>query len=61
VANSLSRIGYEELKLKTASQMLSENFDQISATMEELSSSSVDVTNNQKDLSEELLMLRKYQ
>lgn len=59
VANSLSRIGYEELKLKKASQMLSENFNQISATMEELSASSVDVTNNQQDLSEEIINVKE--
>ncbi|KAJ49624.1 ligand-binding sensor protein [Clostridium tetanomorphum] len=59
VANSLSRIGYEELKLRKASQILSENFSQISATMEELSASSIDVTNNQHDLGEEIINVKK--
>lgn len=58
VANSLSRIGYEELKLRKTSQMLSENFNQISSTMEELSASSVNVTNNQQDLSEEIINVK---
>jgi len=59
VANSLSRIGYEKLKLEKASQILSENFNQISATMEELSAASIDVTNNQQDLSEEIINVKK--
>lgn len=59
VANSLSKIGYEQLKLGKASQILSENFNQISATMEELSTSSVDVTNNQQDLSEEIINVKE--
>ena len=36
VANALSRIGYEQLKLRNVSETFSENFSQISATMEEL-------------------------
>jgi ligand-binding sensor protein len=59
VANSLSRIGYEKLKLGKASQILSENFNQISATIEELSASSIDVTNNQQDLSEEIINVKE--
>lgn len=59
VANSLSRIGYEELKSRNASQMLFQNFNQISATMEELSAASIDVTNNQQDLSEEIINVKK--
>lgn len=59
VANSLSRIGYEELKLKNTSQILSDNFTQISATMEELAASSVNVSNNQHALSEEIINVKK--
>ncbi|AWI06710.1 PocR ligand-binding domain-containing protein [Clostridium drakei] len=59
VANSLSRIGYEELKLRRTSQVLSENFEQISATMEELAASSVNVSNNQHVLSEETINVKK--
>jgi len=59
VANSLSQSGYERLKLSISSQILSENFSQISATMEELSASSVNVTNNQQNLSEEIVNVKK--
>jgi Predicted sensor domain len=54
VSNALSKIGYEQFKLKSISQVLSENFTQISATMDKLSSSSINVTNNQHMLSEEI-------
>ncbi|NMM65555.1 chemotaxis protein [Clostridium sp. P21] len=59
IANALSKIGYEELKIKGMSQVLSDNFNQISATMEELSASSVNVTNNQHTLSEEIVNVKK--
>ncbi|AWI04343.1 PocR ligand-binding domain-containing protein [Clostridium drakei] len=58
IANALSKIGYEELKIRNMSQVLSENFSQISATMEELSASSVNVTNNQHSLSEEIVSVK---
>ncbi|AKN29770.1 chemotaxis protein [Clostridium carboxidivorans P7] len=58
IANALSKIGYEELKIRNMSQVLSENFSQISATMEELSASSVNVTNNQHVLSEEIVNVK---
>ncbi|AKA71730.1 PocR ligand-binding domain-containing protein [Clostridium scatologenes] len=58
VANALSKIGYEELKIRDMSQVLSDNFNQISATMEELSASSVNVTNNQHTLSEEIVNVK---
>lgn len=54
VSNALSKIGYEQFKLKSISQVFSENFTQISASMEELAASSVNVTNNQHMLSEEI-------
>lgn len=53
-ANTLSKIGYEQLKLKSMAHTLSENFNQISAAMEELASSSIEVTNNQHVLSDEI-------
>ncbi|NMM62608.1 chemotaxis protein [Clostridium sp. P21] len=58
IANALSKIGYEELKIKNMSQVLSDNFNQISATMEELSASAVNVTNNQHTLSEEIINVK---
>lgn len=54
VANALSKIGYEQLRLKKTAEILSENFSQISATMEELAASSINVTDNQYSLSEEI-------
>lgn len=59
VANALSRTGYEQIKLRTMSQSLSDNFNQISATMEELSASSINVTDNQHQLSQEILNVKK--
>ncbi|MDP4089771.1 MAG: PocR ligand-binding domain-containing protein [Bacillota bacterium] len=59
VANALSKTGYEQLRLSTMSQTLSDNFSQISATMEELSASSVNVTNNQHNLSNEINNVRQ--
>ena len=59
VANALSRSGYEKLVLSNMAHNLSDNFSQISATMEELSASSVDVTSNQHMLSEEILNVKK--
>ena len=59
VANALSKTGYEQLKLSTMARNLSDNFSQISATMEELSASSVNVTSNQHMLSEEILNVKK--
>ncbi|WPC44330.1 PocR ligand-binding domain-containing protein [Clostridium sp. JS66] len=58
ISNALSKIGYEELKIRNMSQVLSENFSQISSTMEELSASSVNVTNNQHTLSEEIVNVK---
>jgi len=54
VANALSQIGYEQFKLKSISQVFTENFNQISATMEELAASSTNVTDNQHMLSDEI-------
>ncbi|MDW8802880.1 PocR ligand-binding domain-containing protein [Clostridium sp. A1-XYC3] len=58
VSNALSKIGYEQYKLKSMSHTLSENFNQISAAMEELTSSSVEVTNNQHMLSREINLVK---
>lgn len=59
VANAFSKAGYEKLKLSTMAQNLAENFSQISATMEELSASSITVTNNQQNLSDEIVNVKK--
>lgn len=54
VANSLSQVGYQQMKLRTASDELSENFLQISSTMQELSSSALTITENQQKLNDEI-------
>ncbi|MGE5626963.1 MAG: PocR ligand-binding domain-containing protein [Solirubrobacterales bacterium] len=59
VANALSQIGYQQLRLGTMSNELTESFSQISATMEELSSTSVTVTENQQSLNSEILNVQK--
>ena len=59
VANALSTIGYEKLKLDNMSKSFSSNFGQISDTMEQLAESSVRVTNNQHALNEEILNVKK--
>lgn len=59
VANALSKTGYEQLRLSSMSQTLSDNFSQISATMEELSASSINVTDNQHRLSDEIMNVKK--
>ncbi|WP_368490709.1 PocR ligand-binding domain-containing protein [Clostridium sp. BJN0013] len=58
VANALCKIGYESILVGTVAANLSENFEQISATMEELAASSVDVSNNQKALNEEITRVK---
>ncbi len=59
VANALSQIGYQQYKLGSMSGELTESFSQISATMEELSSTSVTVTENQQSLNSEILNVQK--
>ena len=59
VANSLSKQGYEQLKLKVMLQALFDNFGNITAKMEELSASSLNVSNNQDTLNEEINGVKK--
>lgn len=59
VANSLSQVGYQQMKLRTTSNELSESFSQISSTMEELSKSSLTVTENQQKLNNEINNVEK--
>ncbi|WP_238883428.1 PocR ligand-binding domain-containing protein [Clostridium sp. YIM B02551] len=59
VANALSNSGYEQLKLNNMSEVLADNFGQISASMEELSASAVNVSNNQHNLNEEIENIQK--
>lgn len=59
VANALSKIGYEQYKLRSMSHELTESFTQISSTMQELASTSVIVTNNQHTLNDEIINVQK--
>jgi len=54
VANALSKTGYEQLRLNEIATTLSDHFNQISASMEELSASSVEVSDYQHSLSNEI-------
>lgn len=54
VANALSQIGYQELKIKKTSNVLLESFSQIAATMEELAAASGSVSENQEMLNNEI-------
>lgn len=58
VANALSKIGYEQYQLQILAQTLTENFNQIAATMQELAASSVSVTNNQHNLNNEIVTVK---
>ncbi|MCD2346615.1 PocR ligand-binding domain-containing protein [Clostridium guangxiense] len=59
VVNALSQIGHQQLKIKEMTNILSENFSQISAAMEELAASSVQVAENQESLNNEILNVDK--
>ncbi|HEX3029152.1 MAG TPA: PocR ligand-binding domain-containing protein [Clostridia bacterium] len=54
VANALSKNGYEQISLGKMAHVLSDNIGQISSAMEQLSASSIEVTDNQHHLSEEI-------
>ena len=58
VANALVKIGYEGLLVSTVTSDLSDNFSQISATMEELAASSINVSNNQHILNDEIIRVK---
>lgn len=54
VVNSLATNGYNSLKMEIMSKKLSENFMQVSSTIEELSASSIDIANQQENLNSEV-------
>lgn len=58
VANALSGIGYQKLRIQNSTNDLVENFSQISATMEELAASSISVNENQEVLNQEIVNVR---
>lgn len=55
VANTLSNEGYQRLKIKQLTSTLSESFEQISSATEQLASSSMEVTETQTLLNNEIL------
>jgi len=54
VANSMSQAAYQQMKLKTVVDTLSDSAHQISATMQELAASASTVSNNQNELNSEI-------
>ena len=58
IINALSKIGYEELKIKNTSNILSDNLNQVSAIMEELSASAINVSDNQHTLNREIVNIK---
>lgn len=54
VANNMSKTAYQQLKLKTMSDVLSDNLHQVSATMQELAASATDISGNQASLNDEI-------
>lgn len=54
VVNSLGKNGYNEIKLDMLSKRLTNNFMQVSATVEELSASAIDITSQQEELNSEI-------
>lgn len=58
ISNSLSKIGYNELKLKNVSETLFNDLNQVSVIIEELSTSSINVTDNQHSLNKEIVNIK---
>lgn len=54
VVNSLAKNGYNEIGLDMLTKRLSNNFMQISATIEELSASAIDISSQQGELNSEI-------
>ncbi len=54
VVNTLSRMGYEQYKLKNMAHNLHDTISQIAAAMQELAASSTEVTANEHSLNEEI-------
>ncbi|AOY78118.1 PocR ligand-binding domain-containing protein [Clostridium formicaceticum] len=54
VANNMSKTWYHQYKLKSAATILNDSLTQISATMEEMAASAIDVSSNQAQLNQEI-------
>jgi len=59
VANTLSKEGYQRLKIKQMTATLMESFEQISSATQELAASSMEVTENQSTLNNEILNVQE--
>lgn len=59
VANTLSKLGYEQYKLKYMSKAINDSLEQISSTMDQLSTSSITVSENQHSLNDEIQNIQK--
>lgn len=59
VANTLSEAGYHKLKIKEVSSTLAQSFEQISSAMQQLATTSMDVTENQTSLNNEILEVQQ--
>lgn len=55
VANTLSNEGYQSLKIKQLTGIFTESFEQIASATEELAASSMEVTENQSALNNEII------
>ncbi|CAG7839250.1 chemotaxis protein [Clostridium novyi B str. ATCC 27606] len=55
VANTVSKMGYQQYKLRKVIHKLTDDFSKISSTMEEVSVASEGVSDNQKNLNKEIL------
>jgi ligand-binding sensor protein len=59
VVNSLAKNGYNEIGLDMLTKRLSNNFMQVSATIEELSASAIDISSQQGELNSEITQVGK--
>lgn len=59
VANTLSKLGYEQYKLKYMSKSINDSLEQISSAMDQLSASSITVSENQHSLNDEIQNIQK--
>ncbi|EQB87620.1 PocR ligand-binding domain-containing protein [Clostridium punense] len=55
VANTLSKVGYDQLRLGRMSQELTDNFSQIAGATQELAATSISVIDNHHTLNDEIL------
>ncbi|MHC6179021.1 PocR ligand-binding domain-containing protein [Clostridium sp. JNZ X4-2] len=58
-SNTLSKLGYNQHRLRNMGKNVNESLDQISASMEELSSSAMTVSENQQSLNKEIQNIKE--